>query len=103
MSEKGDDEGAAEARRLLDSAEHGTLYLAALSTLVMNYPPQMTMADKAVCTEAAAHLMETAYQSDDYLAEALSRCTPEERGWCMWLDLTATLTAERLASVAFLK
>ena len=91
-----DDEEAAEALAQLGRMEYGMRYLMALSSLVKNYPPQMTMEDKAVCTAAATHLMETAQQTDDYLAEALKRCTPAERGWCMWADVIARSIADRV-------
>ena len=47
--------------------------------------------------ELKAHLFEAVYETDDYLVEALRRCTPAERGWCMWIDLAARSVESRLS------
>ena len=95
-----DDDAATEALAQFGGMEWGIRYIVALTSVVKNYPPQMTMEDKAVCTAAATHLMETAQQTDDYLPEALRHCTPIERGWCMWLHVVAKSIADRLTDDA---
>ena len=97
--EYGADEALAMAEALahLDGADQKIRYLEALNVVAKNYPPEMTEEDRAVCNAAKAHLFEAAYETGDYLVEALRHCTPAERGWCMWLDLTACSVESRLS------
>ena len=92
-----DDEKAVEAFAMLAGMEQRVAYLSALNVLAKNYPPEMTEEDTTICDAARTHLFEAAYELDDWLGEALRRCTPAERGWCMWLNFMACGVVERLS------
>ncbi|MCY4498246.1 MAG: hypothetical protein OXC14_13265 [Rhodospirillaceae bacterium] len=92
-----DEEKAVEALAMLAGMEQRVAYLSALIVLAKNYPPEMTEVDRKICDTARTHLFEAAYEFDDWLGEALRRCTPAERGWCMWLNFMACGVVERLS------
>ena len=98
MSAESNKEEALEALAMLGGMEQKVAYLSALNVLAKNYPSEMTEEDRANCDVARAHLFEAAYELDDWLGEAMRRCAPAERGWCMWLNFMACGVVERMAS-----
>ena len=78
------------------------VYLTALESTQRNYPSQMTEEDRTECNAAYERLFAAANagSSGDFVAEALRHCTKAGRGWCMWLHVMASFTADRLANLS---